>query len=122
MADKEDYVDLGLACVDVCRVLDRGMNGRRADDLSRPVLEAIEQLTTLVDPAMHTSADPLTELSIVGPWPRSRGRSLSGVDGTLSPDSSTRGTIKRRSPPGDWTSAGPFMSSTCVPSLLYDHR
>jgi hypothetical protein len=46
MTNKTDYVELGLACADVCRALDRGMNGRRADELSRSVLEAITQLTT----------------------------------------------------------------------------
>ena len=42
--NKTDYVDLGLACAEVCKALDRGMKGRQADELSRPVLEAIEQL------------------------------------------------------------------------------
>jgi hypothetical protein len=37
---------LGLACADVCRALDRGLNGRQADQLTRSVFEAIEQLTT----------------------------------------------------------------------------
>ena len=46
MINKEDYVDLGLACADACRALERGLNGRRADELSRSVFEAIEQLTT----------------------------------------------------------------------------
>ena len=46
MINEADYVDLGLACAEVCRALDRGMNGRRVDKLSRSVLEAIEQLTT----------------------------------------------------------------------------
>jgi len=46
MINEEDYVDLGLACADVCRVLDRGMNGRRVDEFSRSVFEAIGQLTT----------------------------------------------------------------------------
>jgi hypothetical protein len=43
--NKSDYVDLGLACADVCKALDRGMNGRQADELSRSVSAAIEQLT-----------------------------------------------------------------------------
>jgi hypothetical protein len=43
--NKSDYVDLGLACADVCKALDRGMNGRQADELSRSVSDAIEQLT-----------------------------------------------------------------------------
>ena len=46
MVDREDYVKLGLACADVCRALDRGLNGRQADQLSRSVYEAIEQLAT----------------------------------------------------------------------------
>ena len=46
MINEEDYVDLALACADVCKVLDRGMDGRQVDELSQPVLEAIEQLTT----------------------------------------------------------------------------
>jgi len=46
MANKTDYVELGLACARVCEALDRGMKGRRADELSGSVFEAIEQLTT----------------------------------------------------------------------------
>ena len=46
MVDRKDYVELGLACADVCRALDRGLNGRPADQLNRPLYEAIEQLTT----------------------------------------------------------------------------
>ena len=67
MANKADYVDLGLACADVCKALDRGMNGRRLDELNRPVLEAIEQLTRLVKPGMRTVRDSLIMLSIAGP-------------------------------------------------------
>ena len=46
MVNEMDYVDLGLACADVCRALDRGMSGRRVDELSRSVFEAIQQLAT----------------------------------------------------------------------------
>ena len=46
MANRSDYVELGLACAEVCKALDRGMNGRRMDELSQSVFEAIEQLTT----------------------------------------------------------------------------
>ena len=46
MANKTDYVELGLACADVCRALNRGMNGRRLDELSQSVFDAIGQLTT----------------------------------------------------------------------------
>ena len=46
LANRIDYVELGLACAEVCKALDRGMNGRRVDELSQSVFEAIEQLTT----------------------------------------------------------------------------
>ena len=46
MIDRKGYVELGLYCADVCRSLDRGLNHRQTDQLGRPVLEAIEQLTT----------------------------------------------------------------------------
>ena len=46
MVNKTDYVELGLACADVCRALDRGLGGRRIDELSQTVFEAIGQLTT----------------------------------------------------------------------------
>ena len=46
MVNEADYVDLGLACADVCKALDRGMNGRREDEFSQSVFEAIGQLTT----------------------------------------------------------------------------
>ena len=46
MINKTDYVELGLACADVCRALDRGVSGRRLDALSQSVCEAIGQLTT----------------------------------------------------------------------------
>ena len=45
MANKADYVELGLACADVCKALDRGMNGRRLNELNQSVREAIGQLT-----------------------------------------------------------------------------
>ena len=45
MTDKTDYVGLGLTCADVCKALNRGMDRRRTDQLSRSVLEAIGRLT-----------------------------------------------------------------------------
>ena len=45
MMNKTDYVDVGLACADVCRALDRGVNGRRVDELSQSIFEAIAELT-----------------------------------------------------------------------------
>ena len=44
MANKIDYVELGIACADVCKALHRGMDGRGLDDLSQSVREAIHQL------------------------------------------------------------------------------
>ena len=44
--NRKGYVELGLYCADVCRSLDRGLNRIQSDPLSRPVFEAIEQLTT----------------------------------------------------------------------------
>jgi len=46
MINQVDYVKLGLACVDVCTTLDRGLNGKRLNDLNNSVCEAIKQLTT----------------------------------------------------------------------------
>ena len=42
----ENYVELGLACADACKFLDRRMNGRQLDELSQSVSEAIQRLTT----------------------------------------------------------------------------
>ena len=44
MANESDCVELGLACADVCKALDRGMNGKTLDDLNQSVRDAIEQL------------------------------------------------------------------------------
>ena len=46
MVNDTDYVELGLACADVCKALDRGVKGRRVDELGQSVVEAIGQLTT----------------------------------------------------------------------------
>ena len=45
MANELDYVELGLSCADICRALDRGMNGRRLDEFSQSVRDAMGQLT-----------------------------------------------------------------------------
>ena len=44
MIDQVAYVELGLTYAEVCTTLDRGMNGKRLDDLNKPVCEAIGQL------------------------------------------------------------------------------
>ena len=46
MANQMDYVELGLACADVCTALDRGLSGKRLDELNSSVCEVINQLTT----------------------------------------------------------------------------
>ena len=46
MVNELDFVELGLFCADICRALDQGMNGKRLDDLSHPVRDAINQLRT----------------------------------------------------------------------------
>ena len=45
MINQGDYVELGLICVEVCRALSRGLDGKRLSDLSDTVCEAIMQLT-----------------------------------------------------------------------------
>ena len=121
MANRTDYVELGLACAEVCKALDRGMNGRQMNDLSQSVFEAIEQLTTWVQPAMHILGYSFTEFAITGLWPRSRGASSRGVNEMRYLELSTRRTIKGRSRPGGWTSIGSSISSTCVPPPLRNH-
>jgi len=46
MINQMDYVELGLACADVCIALDRGLKGKKLNDLNNSVLEATGQLTT----------------------------------------------------------------------------
>ena len=46
MANKAEYVELGLACAGVCEALNRGMDGKKLDDLGPSVREAINQFTT----------------------------------------------------------------------------
>ena len=44
MVNKADYVELGLACADVCASLKRGLDGKSEDDLNDSVRKAIKQL------------------------------------------------------------------------------
>ena len=46
MTNEVEYVELGLACANVCRALDRGVSGRGAGELNQSVFEAIGELTT----------------------------------------------------------------------------
>jgi hypothetical protein len=45
MVDDLDYVELGLSCADVCRALDRVINGKKQNEPSQSVYDAINQLT-----------------------------------------------------------------------------
>ena len=45
MIDQADYVELGLACADVCTALGRRLTGKKLNDLTDSVSEAINQLT-----------------------------------------------------------------------------
>ena len=46
MINETDYVELGLACADVCTALGRGMDGKKPDDLGQSISDAIGQLIT----------------------------------------------------------------------------
>lgn len=80
MVNKQHCVELGLSCADVCEALDRGLKGRRPGDLSQSVLGAIQKLTTWVETTVHGSSDWPSDLSIIGPWQKLRGRSSNKVD------------------------------------------
>jgi len=45
MVNEGDYVDLASTCANVCAALDRGLSGRRLNELNASVTEAIKQLT-----------------------------------------------------------------------------
>ena len=53
MANKQEYVDLGLSCAKTCKALERGMDGRKLNELSKSTREAISELETWVDPTIH---------------------------------------------------------------------
>ena len=44
MGNKDDYVDLGLSCAEVCKALDRGLKGTESEEPSTIVVEAIDRL------------------------------------------------------------------------------
>jgi len=46
MINQMDYVELGMICADFCTTLDRGLSGKKLNDLNNSVCEAIKQLTT----------------------------------------------------------------------------
>ena len=53
MANKQEYVELGLSCAKTCKALERGMGGRKLSELSKPMQEAISELKTWVERAIH---------------------------------------------------------------------
>jgi hypothetical protein len=59
MVDNPDYVGLGLSCANVCRALDREINGRKPNEPNQSVYNAINQLTRWVEPATPISNRPL---------------------------------------------------------------
>ena len=94
MTNKTDYLELGLVCADVCKALQRGMNGREMDDLGQSAREAITQLTTWAEPVMYGLGSSLMMLLIAELLRRSRIRSTRRVDGIYPPDLSTRRAIR----------------------------
>ena len=102
MINDQDFVGLGLDCADISRALDRGMNGKRLDDLSQSVREAINQLKMLVKPAIHSLGSLLTMHLVAELRGKSGRRSLRRVDGVYSPDSPMRRMIRKRLPPGSF--------------------
>ena len=62
MVNQRDYVELGLNCADVCRALERGTSGKKLDDLSQSVYDAINQLTMWVQPEIYGFDGSLTTL------------------------------------------------------------
>ena len=57
MANKGDYVDLGLHCAEICKAIARGLNGKKLDNLSPSMCDAINLLMMWVRPAVHTLND-----------------------------------------------------------------
>ena len=93
VANKADYVELGLTCANVCRALDRGMNGKKLDEISQSVSEAINQLTAWVKQIVHGLDGSLMALSEL--WHKSKGRFSNRVDGTQSLEFSMQRRIKK---------------------------
>ena len=118
MANKEGYVELGLHCADICKAIDRRMNGKRLDDLSRSVCEAINQLTTWVQLDLYGFVHPPMTRLITEPLRRSRGRPQNRVGAAAFPDFSIRRTTRKRLLLGSQNSTGSFRSLMCVEPLL----
>ena len=118
MINERDYVELGLSCADICTALDRGLNGRRVNELNQSVLEAIQQLTMWVEPAIRTLGGSLTKLLTPGLLQKYKGRLSNRTSGMRPFDFFIRRMIRRRLPLGSQTSVGSFRSLTYVQSIL----
>ena len=99
MINKTDYIELGLACADVCKALERGMSGKKLDDLSQSVCEAIVQLTTWDKPVYSLDIFLMVFL-IAGMWRGSKGWSSNRTGGMQFLDLSMRRAIRKQSPLG----------------------
>ena len=96
IANEEGYVELGLHCAEICKAIDRGMNGKRLDELSQSVCEAINQLTMWVQLEAYGLGNQLMMRLITGPLRRSRGRPQNIVGAAAFPDFSTRRMTRKR--------------------------
>jgi len=54
MINEPDCVVLGLSCANICRTLDRGTNGRKYNELSPSVYDAMNQSTFTGDRGPNT--------------------------------------------------------------------
>ena len=58
MRNKEDYIDLGLSCTKVCKVLDQGLKEIESDELSKTMADAIDRLKAWIQLEIHISSGP----------------------------------------------------------------
>jgi len=89
LANQQDYIELGLNCAEICKVLDRGTKGRGTEHLSRSVREAINQLTAWVEPTMYDLDGWQITFHIAELWRRSRRMSRNRASATQFPAFST---------------------------------
>ena len=94
MANERDFVDLGLRCADICKALERGINEKKPDDLSKSLCEAINQLKTWVESAVHSLCGSLTSRFVAELSKRSKEGSLNRVGATRCPDLPTPEMIR----------------------------
>jgi hypothetical protein len=66
MINKQEYIELGLFCAEICKALNREMYGKKLDDLSQSVREAIDQLETCVKQVVNSLDNSLTTKSTAG--------------------------------------------------------